>query len=161
MNPINRDRKYRGFLSPLEYFTQHSELHGLNRFELSKKDSGLYRALLRHEMLDQVIPEVFPFEKGRPPLSEEARENILVEYHHCDGNISAISRQTGFSTPTITKYLREESLQSKGKGGWRVISLEDRIKMRNAFTVCKGNVSKVSRQTGFSIPTINKYCKDL
>ena len=40
----------------LRYYQEHPELHHLNRFELSKEAPGLYRALLKSDQLDRVLP---------------------------------------------------------------------------------------------------------
>lgn len=104
--------------SGLKYFLAHPEKYeGLSRFELAKKDSGLYRTLLRQGNLEKAIPEKLPLGAGRPPLPQEQVKEIIDSYRPCDGNAAEAARRTGFTCHTIYRYWYKAKLKPKGKRG--------------------------------------------
>ena len=73
---------YRGYSSPLAYYTDHPKLHNLSRTELGKpeNDPGLLKALYRWEQMDLAIPEkIIGYQKGHAGrhLPPGAREEIM------------------------------------------------------------------------------------
>ena len=75
---LKPERLYRGYSSPLNYYFAHQELRHLGRMGLSQVDSGLHRALIRHEEIDEAIPEKRTVGRHSPDKSEV--EKILFEY---------------------------------------------------------------------------------
>jgi len=54
---LERNRKYRGCESPLDYFNEHFKRQELTRGELSMKDNSLYQALKKHKQFYEAFPE--------------------------------------------------------------------------------------------------------
>ena len=50
---LKRNRTYRGFESPLDYFNQSFKGKKLTRGQLQKEDNSLYQSLIRHGQLDK------------------------------------------------------------------------------------------------------------
>ena len=55
---LKRNRNYRGFESPLDYFNQCFKDKKLTRSSLSKQDHSLYQALSIHNQIDEAIPQM-------------------------------------------------------------------------------------------------------
>ena len=60
---LKRNRTYRGFESPSDYFNQSFKGKKLTRGQLQKEDSSLYQSLIRHGQLDKAIPATTRFSK--------------------------------------------------------------------------------------------------
>ena len=55
---LERNRTYRGFKSPLDYFNQCFKDKKLTRSSLSKQDHSLYQALSIHNQIDEAVPQM-------------------------------------------------------------------------------------------------------
>ena len=55
---LERNRKYRGCESPLDYFNEHFKGKKLTRSSLSKQDHSLYQALSIHNQIDEAVPQM-------------------------------------------------------------------------------------------------------
>ena len=55
---LERNREYRGFKSPLDYFNEHFKGKELTRSSLSKQDHSLYQALSIHNQIDEAVPHM-------------------------------------------------------------------------------------------------------
>jgi hypothetical protein len=56
---LKRNRTYRGFELPLDYFNQSFKGKKLTRGQLQKEDNSLYQSLIRHGQLDKAIPAIY------------------------------------------------------------------------------------------------------
>ena len=113
--------KYRGFKTPLDCFRFYEktdeEYRGLLRYGLFKKDSGLYRALIRHGQIDDAFPKGnIAGSGGRPSLSEKEIYRIAevyIQIRHMGKTVEI----TGHSYPTVSKYLRSLGIEIKENRG--------------------------------------------
>ena len=107
--------RYKGYKTPLDFFRAHEEYHGLTRYELSLRDSGLYKTLLKHGQLKEAIPETFGG-KGRPPLTKEQILEIIESHKKFKGNAEKVSIFLGFSSTSIINYWRKNGLRINKSG---------------------------------------------
>lgn len=105
---------YHRFKNSLEYFRAHPEYHELGRGALSLENSGLYRTLLRHELLPLAILE--EAKTGRKQPTSEEIEEIIQLHHKCNGNASRAARRVKYSFSTIIRYWRKNGLEIAAKG---------------------------------------------
>ena len=59
ISSLKRNRTYRGFNSPLDYFNEHFKDRNLTRGQLQKEDFSLYHTLRRHGQLNEAIPKQY------------------------------------------------------------------------------------------------------
>lgn len=110
-----KTKLYRGYKDPVECYR--ANYNGLGRFELSKKDSGLYKTLLRCNKLGEAIPR-----KIKPCLGvklSEAQINDIISFHYLsDGNAYQTSKKLKYSPSIVIKYWRLKGLEIRKRPVW-------------------------------------------
>ena len=94
-------RNFKAYGGVYGFFLANQDIYGyFGRTELSSFDSGLYRSLLRQGIMSEVIPED----------NTIVDATKIIESFKNSGSIKETVLDTGYSYPTVRKYLIEGSL---------------------------------------------------
>ena len=108
---LKRNRTYRGFESPLDYFNQYFKGKKLTRSSLSKQDHSLYQALSIHNQIDEAVPQMERRQFNGDPLTffnehYKSKELTRAELQKEDNSLYQSLRKYGQLEQAIHKKYR-------------------------------------------------------
>lgn len=158
-----KQRNYNG--NPLAYYREHFEEFKdyKNRSQLSRGDSGMYRALKRAGRLEEAYPEANELAvecgrrlgKGELELSSEDKRKIIDIYELFGGNASEASKHLFYAISTVWKIWKNKGLITKLH---KLTKLEEK-EVFEAYETFGGNACKASKHLPYCQCTFLKYWK--
>ena len=160
-----KPRKYEN--GALAYFREHSELYaGMNRGQLSKKDSGLYRTLLREGTLELAIPVAKESsvnvgkrngkQYGRRYLSQSQIEEVLAAYETFEGNASQAAKTLPCSRTSVLRRWKKAGFMAHPRGR-RGLMQKQIDEICEAYKTFNGNALQASRILPYTHQSIQRY----